>query len=444
MKLNSKNIKIELIIVMLAFSFYFLWSITLPFNTGPDELMRYQIAQFIYEHGSLPHGGDASIRNEIWGISYGFTPIMSYIFSALLMKFVSLYTASNDILLISARFISVLSSTGTVFVCLKIGKKIFKDSYAYLLAIYVGLLPQFVFISSYVNNDAFAIFSTSLIIYGWILGLETKWNLKSCIILSIGISICALSYYNAYSYILCSIILFAISIIYFNNNNKDNRYKELLKKGIFVASIVIILIGWWFIRSYIIYDGDIFGLKTSAKYSEIYAMDQYKPSNRQTIFKRGLSIPYMLLDFGWLKTSYLSFIGNFDYMRLPISKWMYFVYSLFMFCGLYEFVYQCVNLIKKRTEKLENNILLNLSMFVSCVITICISIYYSYTSDYQPQGRYLMPIIIPLMVLIISGIKRIINKYLNDNRIAKNSLLMGYILLAMVVYSHIIIPYYYG
>ena len=60
-------------LAFLAGIFFFCvhWAHLLPLDAGPDERMRYDIPQYIYEHGKLPHGGDPSIRNPIWGTSYG-------------------------------------------------------------------------------------------------------------------------------------------------------------------------------------------------------------------------------------------------------------------------------------------------------------------------------------------------------------------------------------
>jgi len=446
MKKISRKCKLELIIVSLAFVFYFLWSITLPYNTGPDEYMRYQIPQFIYEHGTLPHGGDSSIRNEIWGISYGFTPILSYIVSAFFMKIVSLFNQSDFALLTAARLVSVIFSTGTVYMCIKIGKRFFKSYYQYLFAVFVGFLPQFVFISSYVNNDAIAIFSTSIIIYSWIVGFDTKWNVSSCIGLAIGISLCGLSYYNAYGYILCSIILFFVSLIYMNKNEGLVKYKILVQKGLLISVIVVVLIGWWFVRSYIIYGGDLLGLSTSYKYSEMYAIDQFKPSNRQTLMNQGYTIGYMLFVMGWIKTSWKSFIGVFDYMSLPIYNWMYIIFNGIVILGVVGLItkmYKYSRNIKKNTY---NQSLINFGCIIASVITICISIYYSFTSDFQPQGRYCMPIILPLMYFITMGLEHLFKNIIKNKEIEIKltyCLLVGYILISFIVYTNIIISNYY-
>ena len=84
MKQREKNKRNRYRILFLLFVFfvYLAWACTQRFNFSPDEKMRYQIVQYIYEHGTLPHGGDPEIRNADWGISYAFNPILSYIISA--------------------------------------------------------------------------------------------------------------------------------------------------------------------------------------------------------------------------------------------------------------------------------------------------------------------------------------------------------------------------
>lgn len=37
------------------------------------------------------------------------------------------------------------------------------------------------------------------------------------------------------------------------------RWKFLFSRGLVIAGITILLAGWWFVRNYVIYDGDILG-----------------------------------------------------------------------------------------------------------------------------------------------------------------------------------------
>ena len=76
------------------FFYYLIWTISQPFNSCPDEEMKWDICKYIYENNRLPHGEDEAIRNPIWGISYGFQPILTYIISAVFMKFICIYNTS--------------------------------------------------------------------------------------------------------------------------------------------------------------------------------------------------------------------------------------------------------------------------------------------------------------------------------------------------------------
>ena len=49
-------------------------------------------------------------------------------------------------------------------------------------------------------------------------------------------------------------------------------------------------------------------------------------------------------------------------------------------------------------------LLLFVMLFLACLITLFMDMYNTYFSDYQSQGRYLMPALVPLMVWIDDAI----------------------------------------
>ena len=57
-----------------------------------------------------------------------------------------------------------------------------------------------------------------------------------------------------------------------------------------------------------------------------------------------------------------------------------------------------------------NDKLLELIFGLNIIIPIILTLYYSYFSDYQPQGRYIMPMLIPLMYFVVLGLEKIIEK----------------------------------
>lgn len=104
---------------------YLMWARVQPNGAGPDEPMRYQIAYYIYQHGSLPVGDDPAVRNIVWGISYAFSPILDYMIAAVFMKLVSFITTAPFCTSHAARFVNILLGLGTVWLALDMGKRLF-------------------------------------------------------------------------------------------------------------------------------------------------------------------------------------------------------------------------------------------------------------------------------------------------------------------------------
>lgn len=450
---NKKIFKTILIIIFIIYISYLCINIAVntAFNTAPDEFMKYDICKYICNHLKLPHGGDKEIMNDMWGISYAFTPILAYIFAGLFMKVATFFTQNGDIILISARLFSVLCIIGYAYICIKISNKLFKGIYKWLFIVLATLLPQLIYLGTYINNDSLALFSIALIIYAWIQGIEKDWDWKSCVILGVGIGICALSYYNAYGYILTSIFIYIISCVI-----KKINIKEFFKKGIVIAAIATAIAGWWFIRNYILYDGDFLGLNTSKQYSQMYAIEQLKPTNRATPANEHISLIYMLKDMQWIKISIQSMIGIFGYMNIIMDRRIYIVYSLIIGLGIIGISFEwIVALTKKILLKINNknkenitekdiknkeNILFNIVMIINIIIPIFLSIYYSYFSDFQPQGRYIMPIIIPLMYFITIGLRNICNFFIR-NKIIRNIIIILFIIVWTIMPLYISFTY---
>ena len=132
-KKKEINEKTEIFIfVFLAFILLTIWAMTQPFNSGPDEQMRYYVADYIYKHhGALPRGDDPAVRNKVWGISYAYYPVVSYMVSALFMRISRLFADPGYSMFKIARMADVLFVTGAVYFVVKASGKLFpKEKYS--------------------------------------------------------------------------------------------------------------------------------------------------------------------------------------------------------------------------------------------------------------------------------------------------------------------------
>lgn len=411
--LNRYQKYLEIGYVILCGCFFFVWSLSKDLYYAPYEIMRYQIPEYIFNHGVLPRGDIKELIDNAWGFSYAFYPnFLGPILSAFFMKIVSFFTVNEFALLVAARFTSVLSGMAAVFFLLKICGRLFSEEVKWLVTILFSLLPQFIFLSSYVNNDIICTCGSAIICYAWICGLQDGWNYKNAVILAIGIIVDTLSYYNSYGWILCSFFLFIFSYVLQKKEKRD--YKEMFRIGCFIAAIVIVVAAGFFIRNAILYQGDFLGMKTLTLSSEKFAIDDVKPSNRYTPLNRGMSL-YEMLDSTewtgqrWIPYTIKSFIGVFGAMSVFLPDWIYNAYYILATVCAIGFLGQIIMWVTKRTglkmESSEKTALFYGSVFVAFCIPIGLSLYYSFSVDYQAQGRYCYPSFIALAVMLGTGIE---------------------------------------
>ncbi len=401
--MTSKRDNTAILFLIGVAVFYAVWMLVQPYAVPPDENMRYDIPMFIYKNGVLPRGDDPALVNNAWGLSYAFFPILSYMISAVFMKAAAVFSTEPVVLLMAARSVSLLCGVGTAFMSLKIGRKLFGERFGLLFAVMVAFLPQNVFISSYVNNDALAIFSSSLIVWFWIRGIETGWDIKACVGLAVSISVCALSYYNAYGFILCSIILFFATLRSGHKGQGGGFAKSSpFSKTVLIIAIVFLLAGWWFIRNAILYNGDFLGMSASDACAELHAWPQVRPSAHVTPQSRGMSVLDMLFKTTWIPSVAGSFIGCFGGMNIKLPMWMYFAAGMFFLVAIIPLV---VNLVKGHRGNVFSRV-----MLLAAIIPNLLNIYNSYVNDYQPQGRYSLPMLIPFFYFVTLGAQSILKE----------------------------------
>lgn len=390
--------RVKIISICVFFCVCLIAASNIDITCAPDEAMRYPIAQFIYNTWSLPNGMESSLVHQIWGFSYALYPYLTSIISAFFMKIVSLFAASDASLLIAARMTSVFAGTGTMILCFKIGEKLFRSpAYSLLFAVFTCFLPQFVFISSYQNNDSFAVFTAALIIYYWIRALRSDWSVRACVGIGVGCGLCALSYYNAYVYLLATIILyFADRLI------RKHSAVNITGGAVIIFLIAFAIAGWFFIRNATLHNGDILGFRTTSLSAEKFAIDGYKPSQLMTPAKQGMSFIDTFIRSSWIPTVLGSFIGCFSYMTVKLPMLIYGCYSAGFLAGLVGFFTKSAG--RKRFRS-ALPLMLQLSFVLIFVVNLVLVLYSAYNKDYQAQGRYMMPSLIPLMLFITEGFR---------------------------------------
>lgn len=405
----------EKVYLLICFSAYLVLSLVfIHWQYGPDEAMRYDVPKYIFENNALPKGWEEEIRHPQWGISYGFSITMPYLLSAFFMKIASLFGATGAMLVAAARLTSVFSMTGVCYYALLIAKRLRLGATRHIFVWLLTITPQTLFLSSYFNLDAFGLFCMIWLFYLWLRGSEEAWSRRSCVWLGTALGFCLLSYPFAYPFALCSALYYCLWHL---THRKTITFKRFFVRGLLIVGVAFVLAGWYFIRNGILYHGDIFALNASRPYGDLYAVPELKPSLRQTWQSRGFTLFGMLRYSDWIQSTWRSLFYGLGYMSLFGSVRVYRFFTMLVLVGGVgtglSFFFR-----RDRRRFLWMPAVL---VALAAVVGVGISLYYSWSSDYQPQGRYILASLPFLAWLSAWGTDRIIGHLFRENNFLKKS-----------------------
>lgn len=137
-------------------------------------------------------------------------------------------------------------------------------------------------------------------------------------------------------------------------------------------------------------------------------------------------------------------------MELMLPGWVYTLYTVLFWFASIGGIWHLIDWIKdrkhgKREKKAWEWRLFDWMMAISAIIPNMLNIWYSYSSDYQPQGRYSMPMLIPLMYFVTKGLTILKDKLIKEQMQRKTMRFISAVLGIIVIWSLVgtIIPYYY-
>lgn len=383
------------VLVLIAVAIAFLGSLGYdPANT-PDENMRYEIAEFIYQNSRLPWGDEPELITA-YGFNYSFAPYFPTIVGALFMKIAGLFSQSPLVLMAAFRQVSVLSLLGMGIYASMLAHLVFRRYGARLLFVALSVFwPQILFLGSYFNNDICTVFLGYGFVYCWLKAWKTGWTWPGCIHLGILCGALSITYYFGYAYLLASILVFC----WMDWKQEKNR-KIFWQKFLLVFVIAFAIGGWWFIKNAIFMPGDFLGFKATEYYQVTYGIPevQNNATKNHMSFVDMLTKPYGGTS-SWTETFLKSYVGLFSIMSIKMEPKYYDFYLWFVLIGMIFGIWCAVRLFLRRPSL---RVIL-IALLLCLIIPLILSVVNSYINDYQPQGRYMISNLCPLLLLVSSG-----------------------------------------
>lgn len=365
-------------------------------RNAPDEAIHYNFnVAFIKDNRSLPVSGRddlsaySACREDSPSLvacvySYNVFPPPSYIVNAI---FAGLAESTNLLKPeVASRMLSFLSGLIFVIFTYATSFSILRSRWwAIVVSGSVVLIPQVVFTNSYTNLDSHSLALSSMSGFFLVQFLkypkEKKWKI-ACAVTVFGLL--PLAKYNYLFLIPLTALLVVLRLRYSNAQKAD--YLMMLYYSL---TSFILLSGYWYTRNALLY-GDPFGQSFVVKtMSEVGRIGSEIPMNAS-----GLIWFFHDNFFSKLFNSFFFAFGGMNYF---LSSPVYTALSLLLVLATIMSIYLAATASRESANKL---LIIIGSWFGVLAISVAQVVINAIKFDPQPQGRYLYPIIVPLVIAI--------------------------------------------
>ena len=361
------------------------------FNLHPDEHAHVECLEYFSDYSDLPKVGDSRAKDSYqkpWAISRLDDLGVSYFLAG---KFRNIVEKFFDNEMIADRAFNAL----IFFLFFVLGKN--KRQMLFLAPLLCS--PQIWYLYSYANRGGFVLFISLLLAWQLVnqqsalntyLKEETPLlNLKYCLLPGVLLGILSIEQTNYILFIMFVFSMLLWRLLFFVENKK----KFIVKVLIFImmgASIFAVRKG---------IDISINGFNKQEQriaYAEEHAEPMFKPSLASSkdsyaglrLKDKGVGFMEMFdPEWDWHKMTFKSFAGFYGYYMEYSPKWYYYYVLL---------IYALVLLVFFKHSFLKENWKYNLFSVLSLTALlggILMGILFSWLHDFQPQGRYIFPII---------------------------------------------------
>lgn len=421
-------------ILIIAFVLRLGWALVVPFDEGSDEYIHYQQVKFIYDSHRLPVFGPEQdlfiCRN---GIHYASFPGINYSLSALFMCLIPVDASSQFVV---ARLVSVFSGVGIVLLGFLIAKELFPGRHLVIYGVpfFLAFLPGLIFVSAYVNNDSYSGFAASLALYALIVAVKKKWETQSCMFLGAAVGLVLLGKYTGYA------VIPVVLALFFWHLYADPA--KLVSRLSVLGLTAFAMAGWWFVRSYHLYDGDLLGFRLVGEAVEVLGW------SARSMRLEGAGLFEVFFQTDWWVIVMLSFwgvFGHFGWYVVFVHPYYYLVLAGLSGVLFYALLRNFVTGLFHRSIGLrEERMSILLGMCFLCLLCLGQIVYFCWNHDFQPQGRYLLPSAIPIAIFYLVGLESFVKTMsARARRVVIAALGSMLIAFGQVSYLLYVVPTYY-
>jgi 4-amino-4-deoxy-L-arabinose transferase-like glycosyltransferase len=427
MKIQSRNIEFRRyqrasVILLIVFVLdALIYSIVTPIWEAPDEPAHFEYAAYLRQNLTLP-------VQKVGGMDMAHHPPLYYVLAAIatlpadlndpagafninpnfiwqgrggMESNVSFHSTADTfpytgiaLAVHLGRWLSIAMAALTVTLIIAISWQLFpsRPAIGLLAGALTAFNPQFLFISASMMNDNLLILGATGTVWQSLRAAKNPHQDRQWLYLGLWVSVAVLAKLNGFVFgFIAGLALIACAF-------RHRSAKIALRGGVVMGSVVVLLTGWWFLRNMMLYQ-DPLGM--SMYYVRRAGMLRTTPMQWND-----------LLDM--FNTQLRSFFGVFGWMTIGMPNWFYEASHILLIISIIGILTALVTGKVKTLTRYQFFAMLFLAtaMIVDELVMI---VDVNRTGASQYQGRYLFPIIGPLMILVAYGLLNLLPRRLSDD-----------------------------
>ena len=421
--------------------FYGQAALNLPILFNLDNQNNYAATRYIAENNKIPivDKDTKDIEFSEFGTTRSLRPPFTYIVTAIVsnlsLRFISLEDALNESV-IRYRLGSSLIGALTVSISF-IGFWIAFNhiGLAFFGSLLIALLPKFIFLTSSNNDDIGALLSVSLLFTSTLALLKYRRHSWALLPIALSTGLVLQTKYTAW----LTLPWFGVFCLILVKSN----WRKVAKMLPLLIVTCLLSGGWWLIFNMTNYGlSDPTALKHSAAIQHSL-MDGIP--NREGYSSQDVGYIDLLSNYDqFLSKSYRSFIGYIEWLELDIGNDLYLFYATIFLVGILAAVFRSHNSHKK-------TVYLDYLILIIIVNQLLFYIHHNWLRDIQPQARYVLPILMPLVYLFLRCLHQLPqgliwltykDKVISTLTITSCTLSLIFVILFNHSWSHHIVPSY--
>lgn len=425
LKLSLRPMLIGVVLFAISMVYYTHAALTFPVLFNLDNHLNYAATEYLTEHRKIPvvAADDPEILFTEIGTTRSLRPPFTFIVSAVASHLTADIIGHS---ITRQRLGSPLIAALTVVVMFVGFWLAFNHiGLALLGATTIGLLPKFVFLASCNNDDIGAVLSVSLLFTSVLALRRYQAKVPVLIALAFSFGLVLQTKFTAWLVlpwfgVFCLILL-------------RSNWRLIIKLSPLLISVFIFAGGWWVIFNMANYGfADPSAIAHAVKLQTALSSIQ---ANSQGYLSTGVGLGDLLSNHDqFLSNSFRSLIGYLQWIDLTVGTPAYLFYGLLFLIG---FVGPAFRTRSATGQPAYIDYVIIILLLSQCIFYL----HHNLVRDIQPQARYVLPLIMPMVYLFLRQIEQLqpnlITLQLGGRKYSSQSLLCA-VLIGVCLLLHLL------